>query len=72
MKTYEHCLDCNTALPLSVLRSNAGYYYGTLCPNCGPHTRVSGYFQTRELAQEELDDYDEGCIDGCPCCSDDN
>ena len=39
---------------LDVYRSGAGYYIGTYC-NCGPYTRESGYYRTRELAQANLD-----------------
>lgn len=47
--------DCGTQLKLEVLHSNAGYYIGTQCPECGPWSRESGYFKTRELAQDALD-----------------
>ena len=36
-----------TTLPLRVLTSAAGPYLGTICPRCGPNSRVSGYFVTK-------------------------
>lgn len=53
------CYDCKEVLRIKVLRSAAGYYIGFFCDNCGPHSRESGYFQTRELAEAALvnDDY---------------
>lgn len=41
-------------LELKVLRSNAGYYIGTWCPNCGPYSRESHYYGTKEEAQHAL------------------
>lgn len=46
------CEDCGRMPKLDVYLS-AGYYIGTYC-NCGPYTRESGYYPTRELAQAEL------------------
>lgn len=48
------CPDCNTKLVNQVLRSNAGHYIGTVC-HCGPYSRESGYYPTREAAQSDLD-----------------
>ena len=39
---------------LDVYLSGAGYYIGTYC-RCGPYTRESGYYRTRELAQAAFD-----------------
>ena len=39
---------------LDVYLSGAGYYIGTYCA-CGPYSRESGYYRTRELAQADLD-----------------
>ena len=50
-----HKCSCGEQLPLEVLRSNAGYYIGYFCPQCGPWSRESGYFRTREEAQTELE-----------------
>lgn len=47
------CYDCGVTLQLEVLRSNAGYYIGSQC-ECGPYSRESGYFRTREEAQHLL------------------
>jgi hypothetical protein len=43
----------NTPLELKVLRSNA-FYIGTFCDRCGPYSRESGYFATREEAEAAL------------------
>lgn len=48
------CRDCSEKLPLTVCRSNAGYYIGRHCPKCGPYSRDSGYFATRGHAEAEL------------------
>jgi hypothetical protein len=48
------CPSCGTQLKLRVLRSGGGYYIGTMCC-CGPYSRESGYYRTREEAQDELD-----------------
>jgi hypothetical protein len=47
------CSDCGTHLKLEVLQSGAGHYIGTRCA-CGPYSRESGYFASRELAQGAL------------------
>lgn len=47
------CPDCSTELKLQVLRSFAGFYLGTQC-YCGPYSRESGYFKTREDAEKAL------------------
>ena len=47
------CSDCGVTPRLQVCRSAAGYYIGTYC-NCGPYSRESDYFDTRELADAEL------------------
>lgn len=46
---------CGVRLPFKVLRSAAGYYIGTFCDACGPYSRETGYYPTREDAQRELD-----------------
>lgn len=48
------CRDCGVELKLEVLRSAAGYYIGTQC-DCGPYSRESGYYMTRDAAQKDLD-----------------
>jgi len=48
------CPDCRVKLELQVLQSNAGYYIGTFC-DCGPYSRESGYYSSRETAQTALD-----------------
>lgn len=49
----QHCSMCEKKLELKVLSTPAGYYVGTFC--CEPHSRESGYYPTREKAQEALD-----------------
>jgi len=48
------CMDCGKILKAQVCMSNAGYYIGTWCCT-GPYSRESGYYPTREIAQEHLD-----------------
>ena len=48
------CLDCKKALKVRVCKSAAGYYVGFLCPDCGPHSRESGYYKTEKEAEEAL------------------
>jgi len=47
------CLDCCTTLVPEVHKSPAGYYVGTYC-QCGPYSRESDYYTTRELAEAAL------------------
>jgi hypothetical protein len=51
---------CGKKLDFQVLRSNAGYYIGTFCPNCGPYSRESDYFRTDEEAQAALQQWQRG------------
>lgn len=48
------CRDCGIELKFEVLRSAGGYYIGTRC-DCGPYSRESEYFTTRDEAQRALD-----------------
>jgi hypothetical protein len=48
------CSDCGITLTFDVHRSGAGYYVGTYC-DCGPYSRESGYYRTREEAKVDLD-----------------
>jgi len=50
------CPECGTKPELEVLTSGGGrnVYIGTRC-KCGPYTRESDYFPTREMAQGVLD-----------------
>jgi hypothetical protein len=48
------CPDCKQILKLKVLYSPAGYYIGTECC-CGPYSRESHYYKSRENAQHDLD-----------------
>ena len=47
------CSDCNHTPKLEVYMSGAGYYIGTYCM-CGPYSRESGYYATREQAVKAL------------------
>lgn len=47
----DRCPDCGEKLEFTVLKSAAGYYVGTWCC-CGPYTRESGYYRTREECQD--------------------
>ena len=48
------CEDCHKMPRIDVYRSAAGFYVGTYC-DCGPYSRESDYYPTRELAQAALD-----------------
>ena len=47
------CSDCKRKIVLQVCESGAGFYVGAWC-NCGPYCRESGYYGTKEEAQEAL------------------
>ena len=47
------CPDCQAMPKLAVHRSAAGFYLGTWCL-CGPYSRESGYYPTREAAAAAL------------------
>jgi hypothetical protein len=47
------CTDCNKPLTLTVCESAAGFYIGRWC-DCGPYSRESGYYPTREAAGADL------------------
>jgi hypothetical protein len=48
------CSDCKTVLIAKVLISGGGFYIGTYC-DCGPFSRESLYYSSREEAQTALD-----------------
>ena len=48
------CSECGAVLPLMVCSSAAGYYLGYFCDNCGPYSRESGYYRTRQEAENAL------------------
>ena len=54
------CMECGTTIDLQVLSSAAGYYIGFFCPECGPYSRESGYFRSRDEAETVLDLSDFG------------
>lgn len=47
-------MDCNTVLKLQVCQSNAGFYLGFMCDCCGPYSRETGYWGTKEEAETVL------------------
>lgn len=55
-KTYagKTCIDCGEVYVLKVCQSFSGYYIGTEC-ECGPNSRESRYYPTKEDAQYALD-----------------
>jgi len=48
------CPECGVSVRMGIYHSPAGYYIGTYC-NCGPYSRETGYYPTREKAQEVFD-----------------
>ena len=48
------CPDCQAVPKLAVTCSGAGFYVGTWCL-CGPYSRESGYYPTREAAAAALE-----------------
>jgi hypothetical protein len=52
-KAPEKCEECSKPLIPEVLMSAAGYYIGTKC-DCGPYSKESTYFKTREEAEKIL------------------
>lgn len=53
------CPECKQHLVPKVMASAAGYYVGTSC-DCGPYSRESGYYKTREEVQGLLNLFGEG------------
>ena len=49
----EHGSDCKIG-DVEVLHSNAGYYVGHSCPECGPWDRLSYYMVEEEEANKYL------------------
>ena len=47
------CRDCGVTPKLGVYQSPAGYYIGTFC-DCGPYSRESEYYKTREAAEKAM------------------
>lgn len=54
LKSQIRCQDCCLPVNLDVHRSNAGFYLGFWCPQCGPISRETNYVGTRRKAEEEL------------------
>lgn len=52
----KQCSECKEVMVLKVCQSNAGYYVGFWCNNCGPYERTSGYFENWDEADRELAD----------------
>lgn len=47
------CSECKITVTEKVMFSPAGYYIGTYC-GCGPYSRESHYYRTREAAAAAL------------------
>ena len=47
------CSECGVTPKFQVYKSPAGFYVGTMC-KCGPYSRESGYYETKEEAQRDL------------------
>lgn len=45
------CSDCKQPAKWGIYQSGAGFYIGTYC-KCGPYSRESGYYKTREEASQ--------------------
>lgn len=52
------CEDCHQSLETRVCRSQAGYYLGSWC-NCGPNSRDSGYFDSKDEADACLREWQQ-------------
>jgi hypothetical protein len=52
--TIPQCPTCKAQLPVKVCRSNAGFYIGQFCDQCGPYCRISGYYRTQASADLAL------------------
>lgn len=48
------CPDCGVTPVMNCYQSFAGWYVGTYC-DCGPYSRETEYFATREEAEHELE-----------------
>lgn len=42
-----NCADCGAVLNYDIHKSAAGYYFGSICPNCGPYARYTDYFSEK-------------------------
>ena len=47
-----NCPECHRHLDFQVCQSAAGYYIGTWCSTCGPCSRETDYYPTREAADK--------------------
>lgn len=47
------CPECGVTVELAPYQSNAGWYLGSYC-NCGPYSRESEYYDTREELEEAI------------------
>lgn len=46
-----YCDRCKTEPKWGIYKSGAGWYVGTFC-NCGPYSRESQYYPTKEAVEE--------------------
>jgi len=51
---HTNCVDCKKHLTIGVYKSAYAYYIGFFCDYCGPYSRESGYYNTREEAEKAL------------------
>lgn len=51
------CDTCGGYMLLQVCKSAAGYYLGFHCPQCGPYSRETKYYETKEEAQNVLSNF---------------
>ena len=49
------CSTCEEPMYIGVYKSAAGYYIGFFCTGCGPYSRESCYYDSREEAERHLD-----------------
>jgi hypothetical protein len=52
-----HPNNVEVSVDWGVFESGGGFYIGTWCNYCGPNSRESTYFPTRQAAQECFDKY---------------
>jgi hypothetical protein len=55
-QTQEDCDICGGEPFIGVCQSNAGYYWGSRCSNCGqPFSKESQYYPSKEACQKAKD-----------------
>lgn len=51
------CSECEMSMPLKVCFSPAGYFLGYWCDGCGPAGRETGYFGSKQEAEDALESF---------------